>query len=146
LPTPAETPAAEAPGDEVTAPMPKTASRNAIRASSFASAPVGPKSDGRLKRPASAVNPTRAKPGKAGGAKSSSGAAAKFDWGTVGDEANRTDRAAAPPPTRESTSDSHNNVLRQQSTNSKNRNFADAPGPDATTAAVAWPSTNRTGA
>jgi outer membrane protein TolC len=157
LPTPEEPPAADEPATDepspdAAAPMPKTASRSGVRASSFAAAPVGPKSDGRVKRAApSTVSPTRGKAGsKPSGAKANGVRPAKFDWGTVGNEVGNDsgnageDRAAAPLP---KSSKSTSNVLRHQSpaNQSDNRSFADAPGPNPTTAAIARPSADRTG-
>jgi outer membrane protein TolC len=137
---------------EATPPMPKTASRNAVRLSNFANAPVGPKSDGRVKR---AVGSS------ASGVKQGSGVkSAKFDWGTAdGDEASaplpgstktNTKKSSAKP--RSSAGQpairSKGNVLRQQ-TNVVPRDtngFADAPGPNSTTATASRSFADRTGA
>ncbi|MEX2185894.1 MAG: TolC family protein [Pirellulales bacterium] len=141
LPPPSDAPG-DAPSDSPSAvglpPLPKTASRG-VKPSSFATAPVGPKSDGRSKRPAS---------GSKAGAK-----ATKFDWGNVGDDTRgaingAVNGAAAPlPKTTGQSSRAGGNVLRQQSNrtglNSENRTVADATGPNPTSAAIARPSANR---
>jgi outer membrane protein TolC len=148
LPTPAETPTGDEPAD-APGPATKTTSRNGVRQSSFAAAPIGPKSDGRVRRAAPATgNPTRSN----GNSKASGVRPAKFDWGTVdggtvnGNAAKAShDSATAPMPKKVK---STNNVLRQQSSSQRTDNpaFADAPGPNSTTAAIARPFANRPGA
>jgi hypothetical protein len=149
LPPPADMPKA-APSAGEPAPLPKTATRG-VRASSFAAAPVGPKSDGRSRRPASgsAASPGGKSNPSHGGAKP-----AKFDWGNVGADATETtsDEAAAPlPKTTGQSSRGSGNVLRQQTESSRtdrrteNRTLANVPGPNPTTAAIARPSSDRTG-
>jgi hypothetical protein len=128
-------------------PMSKTTSRNTARAMNFVNAPVGPKSDGRVKQAVSSN-------AKQGGVKS-----AKFDWGTVdGDEASaplprssKTSPKASAKPRNAATkpaSRSNGNVLRQQSraTERDTESFADAPGPNATSAARSRSIADRSGA